>query len=170
MKRFSYLVLLMIFSLPSNATLPEGLQLVGQSTMKVLWFDIYDARLSTESGRYSGFDDEALLLSLKYKRDISVKDLLDETDNQWQHQKVAKKQRELWLSELASIWPDIRKDDELSFYVNQEQQSFFYFNGELLGKIEFNTQQVEFNRAFLNIWLAENSKFPDLSRRLRGDK
>ncbi len=144
-------------------TLPDNLQLVGQAELKVLWFSIYKARLESPEGRYEpGINP--LMLTLEYQRDISKQQLLEETESQWQQAGINKKDQKEWLRLLNDIWPDISKHDSLSFYQDKEGFGHFYFNKAYIGSIN----DGGFSQAFLNIWLSENSDFPQLTKQLTG--
>lgn len=147
--------------------LPENMKLIGQAELKVLWFSVYNAQLESPDGVFT-FDSTnksaPLLLTLDYQRDISQQRLLDETQEQWQRAGVDPNDQQRWLASLADLWPDIRSQDSLSFYQDADGYGHFYYNRRYLGTIK----DERFSRAFLNIWLAENSAFPRFSQQLTG--
>jgi hypothetical protein len=143
---------------------PGNMTTVGEATLKVFWFEIYDARLDSLTGQYSQAD-QPMSLELTYKRDISRKDLLDETAKQWRRQGLSADQFTPWLALLTDIWPDIRKQDSLMFYQDDQSNGHFYLNDRFIGSVN----EPGFSQAFLAIWLSENSAFPELSRSLRGE-
>jgi hypothetical protein len=142
--------------------LPDNMQIVGQAELKVLWFKVYSARLESLAGRYDSAISP-LVLHLDYQRDISRQQLLDETASQWQRAKVNLADQARWLASLAQIWPNIRQHDSLSFY-QASDGGHFYHNQRYIGAIN----DVRFSQAFLAIWLADNSDFPQLTRALTG--
>ncbi|MDO6563334.1 hypothetical protein Q4488_08050 [Amphritea sp. 1_MG-2023] len=143
--------------------LPENMKMVGQAELKVLWFRVYSARLENTDGRYVSMA-MPLLLHLHYHRDISRQQLLDETQSQWQRAAIDPQQQSQWLSSLAQLWPDIRQHDSLSFYQDSQGDGHFYHNRRYIGSIH----ERRFSQAFLAIWLADNSDFPQLTRALTG--
>ncbi len=149
---------------------PQHLQKVGEAQLQWLWWPVYDARLFSASGKFQALHGP-LLLQLHYHRDISRTDLLETTAELLQsgaEQAAAETETAAvpeWMQQLAAIWPDVRADDQLSFFLSDEGQGHFYFNGQWLGAID----DPRFGPAFLNIWLADSSLYPELSRRLRGD-
>lgn len=143
---------------------PDNLKTVGEASLRVLWFNIYDARLASASGRYSE-TDPALWLELIYQRDFSREELLSETRKQWARQGLSATQYQPWLAQLQQIWPDIRQQDSLAFYQDDVAHGHFYFNDRYIGSVT----DAGFSQAFLAIWLAEDSAFPGVSRALRGE-
>ncbi|WP_299203866.1 chalcone isomerase family protein [uncultured Amphritea sp.] len=154
--------------------LPENMKVIGQAELKVLWFSVYNARLESDDGMFDATFNSSLssasdsikplLLTLNYQRDISQQRLLDETQEQWQRAQVNADDQKRWLASLADLWPDIRNQDSLSFYQDADGHGHFYCNGVYLGAIK----DKHFSRAFLNIWLADNSAFPRFTQQLTG--
>ncbi|WP_428033801.1 chalcone isomerase family protein [Amphritea sp.] len=147
--------------------LPENMKLIGQAELKVLWFSVYNAQLESPDGEFTFTTtnkSSPLLLTLDYQRDISQQRLLDETQEQWQRAGVEPNDQQRWLALLAGLWPDIHSQDSLSFYQDGDGYGHFYYNRRFLGTIK----DKHFSRAFLNIWLAENSAFPRFSQQLTG--
>ncbi len=145
------------------AALPTDLSRVGQAKLEVLWFDIYKAYLYCRDGAYR--TDSPCLLKVNYLRNISADDLLEETDKQWQG-KVEPEQKQTWLKQLETMWPDIQKGDSLSFYRDEIGVGHFYFNNKHIGSIESDV----FSQRFLDIWLADSSDYPELAKKLRGER
>lgn len=143
--------------------LPQEMKLIGEAELKVLWFRVYNARLESPQGAFVSAS-MPLLLTLEYQRDISKQDLLEETRKQWQRAGIEPDDQAVWLASLTELWPDIRRHDSLGFYQDADGDGHFYYNQRYLGSIRNN----RFSRAFLNIWLSENSDFPQFTRQLTG--
>lgn len=141
---------------------PAGLEQVGQARLSLLWIDLYDARLFTEDGEYER-DEKPLLLELIYHREISATELLDETVSQLK-ERVESSRLSDGAAHLEALLPDVKQGDSLAFYLSAEGRGLFYFNGQFIGEMG----DPVFNRAFLDIWLAPDSEFPGLTRRLTG--
>ncbi len=140
----------------------DSLQLSGEARLRVLFWNVYDARLFTADGSYSE-NDYPIALQLSYLRDIDKDDLVDETMNQWRQQGIDAHPRiDEWLFELAALWKDVRKNDAITLVVDSEGRSNFYFNDELLGQIP----DPEFGKNFAAIWLSENTTSPRVRERL----
>ncbi|GGB91780.1 hypothetical protein GCM10011352_17300 [Marinobacterium zhoushanense] len=141
-------------------------QLVGEARLRVLLWEIYDVKLYTADGRYHGIT-VPLLLKLDYLRAIERDDLIDATRNELQQVApgLPTQQTERQLQSLTRFWPsEIRPGDSLSFELTASGGTF-HFNEQPIGQID----DSQFAKAFLAIWLAENSSFPHLSRQLKGE-
>lgn len=139
------------------------LKMVGQSRLKVLFWNVYDSSLYTADGTYQ----EAhypIALRITYLRDIDAEDLLKQTQKEWQHQNISHPQIASWLNELAALWPDLKKGDELIFRVDKNLTNQFYYNQQPVGGIE----HPQFSSLFLEIWLSPNSRYPKSRANLVG--
>lgn len=58
------------------------------------------------------------------------------TREQWQKLGFSKTDIERWLSVLASIWPDVKQGDYLSFMVIDGKTSQFFYNQQPLNMID----------------------------------
>ncbi|WP_370978557.1 hypothetical protein [Agaribacterium sp. ZY112] len=152
--------------------LPKDWAQVGEGSLKVLWFHIFDAKLYTKSGDYLALLEpkmdtaytQTLVLQLTYQRGISKDRLLSETRKQLKSFSESG-QIDVWISELAEIWPDIDTNDQLSIWVTEDSISHFYHSGDYIGSVE----DKRFGPAFVSIWLSEQSSYPDLASELRGE-
>lgn len=142
----------------------QQLRPVGQGEMNWLWFKLYDATLYSASGHYQpGHYPQALTLT--YARSIERKDLLSATAAEWQRLGLGTDvERQRWLGQLAGLWPDVQAGDQLTFYVDKGGAGHFWWQEKPLGTLA----DPQFSAAFLAIWLADNSRDPALTRRLRG--
>jgi hypothetical protein len=157
---FCLLLLISVEVLGQN--LPQNWQRIGEADLSILWFDVYNAELLSADGRYLG-SKTPLILKLNYRRNISQRDLLDET--QKQIEKFARTaQTDRWLAKLSQIWPSIKKGDQLAFWVDQKNIGHFFYNTNWIGSLE----DPAFSSAFIQIWLSDNSSYPDLAKKLRG--
>ncbi|MDO7643226.1 MAG: hypothetical protein MUQ62_00765, partial [Reinekea forsetii] len=122
--------------------------LVGSSSLKVWLWDVYDVELKTTDGAYQR-GIYPLQLEVTYKRAFSKKDLLSETQKQWQRFDLDAQQEQRWLQELNVFWPDISKQDRLRFQICADQTSRFFYNDRAIGRIE----DPMFGDYFSLIWL-----------------
>ncbi|AMO58084.1 chalcone isomerase family protein [Endozoicomonas montiporae] len=137
---------------------------VGQGRLTWGFWTIYDSELRTPAGDFvSG--QKPLALVITYRRDIDRDDLLEATDDQWQHLGIPASRRTLWLEQLSSIWPDVRKGDQLVFVFSDRGGQFFQAD-QVLGA----TIEQEFAQAFIDIWLSPDTAYPKLRRRLMGQQ
>lgn len=141
---------------------PNDYKPVGTAKLRVLWFDIYNAELSSPDGQFSHISGP-LMLKLTYLRDIKKRKLLEETANQLRE--FESPVLGVWLAQLNRIWPEINRGDRLSFFLDPDGFGHFYFNDHYVGSIN----DTRFGKAFISIWVGHNSDYPDLARKLRGE-
>ncbi len=140
----------------------NDLQLAGEARLKVLFWNVYDARLYTADGRYRE-RSYPIALQLDYLRDIESADLVDETLRQWQQQGLDENPKiGDWLGQLGELWPDVTEDDAITLVVDAGGASRFYFNDTLLGGID----DPEFADYFAAIWLSDNTTSPRVREQL----
>ena len=160
--KFWALVLGLALSSNAVAVPWDSLQLTGEARLKVLFWNVYDARLYTAEGRYR---ERAwpIALQLDYLRDIESSDLVEETFRQWQEQGLDGHPRiDQWLARLGKLWPDVTAEDAITLVVDARGQSSFYFNDVLLGGID----DPDFADYFAAIWLSENTTSPRVREKL----
>lgn len=138
----------------------SGWQSVGQAQLRWGFWVIYDSELRTPDGTYHGIESDMALL-IRYRINIDKEDLLDATDEQWQHLSIARPNRQQWLRQLAMIWPDVKKGDRLVFVLT-ERGGAFYLGERLLGKV----RSQEMATAFISIWLAPETAYPKIRTKL----
>ena len=151
------------FSVSVMASPLSELHKSGSGEMRYLWWNLYQAELYLTQLPYQK-NQWPQALKLTYQRDIDKDDLIEATAYQWQHIKLNDPQQEAWLIQLASIWPELKKGDELILLIKEDGLSYFYFNQQLVGTIT----QADFGPAFLAIWLDENTSEPKLRQKLLG--
>ncbi len=139
--------------------------LLGKAKFSVLFWDIYESALLTTDG-HKPFGDtcQQSLFEIEYLRDISKKDLLDNTVSQWQHLSFKESEYAVFLPLLERIWLDINAGDRLSM-LTQENKTLFYLNRKFIGEIDSAT----FAKTFLSIWIDKGTSEPKLRLKLLGD-
>ena len=163
MLRLSCLILTLLLAAASSANVTAELNEVGNATLKVMFWTIYDSYLFSKDGVYRGVEPE-LALRIDYRRNIKKDDLIDRTRKEWRKQGVYVDSSETWLQQLDTFWPDIKRGDQIVLRVNAELASEFFFNGELIGSVV----DPMFTQCFLSIWLSEKSSYPHLRNQLVG--
>lgn len=140
-------------------------QILGKAKFSFLFWDVYESQLLTSDGQqpFSNLCQYSLF-EINYLRDISQIELIDNTVEQWQHLALSESTYSAFLPLLKNIWPDIKTGDQLAM-LNQADTTFFYLNQQKIGEIVDAT----FAKAFLNIWLDENTSEPKLRKKLLGD-
>ena len=152
---------LLLLSMNSMAT---EFKQVGESRFEYYFWDVYDAKLATESGQYQ-FGQHPSKLSLTYLRDFAAKDIVKATNEQWQHlgktDLIGK-----YDKTLLALWPDIKEGETLSFLTNKQGIGTFYHNDTKLGGID----DSEFADNFLAIWLSPQTSEPKMRKQLIGEQ
>ncbi|TCS37127.1 chalcone isomerase family protein [Reinekea marinisedimentorum] len=165
---FSKLLLLAAVVLAGNALAykPANLQLVGEATLKIMFWNVYQSRLYTPSGRFEGYNQPhagEYMLEITYLQNIKSSDLVEQTYKQWQHLGVPQADVEPFMEELLNYWPDVSEGDTLSMHV-ANGRTHFYFNGVLTGEIA----EPEFGPMFVSIWLSPETSQPKMRKKLLG--
>ncbi|MDN3609679.1 chalcone isomerase family protein [Vibrio ostreicida] len=144
---------------------------VGNAQLSVLFFDVYRSQLLTPSGRYQQGEDitpHPLALSINYQRDISQRQLIKATQEQWE--KLGYLETAEWVAQLESIFPDIERGHNLTYVTDGVVGRFFHSSdqgdkNQLIGVVN----DPHLNDAFLAIWLSPDSDYPRLRRQLIGE-
>lgn len=152
-----------VLALPATATTDKW-QGVGEGVMRYLFWDIYHAELATNTGDYRQ-GQHPMRLSLTYLRDIEGDEITKATFDQWRKLDRPEYVR-TYKALLKGLWPDVRSGDTLSFVTDANGQGTFYFNGELLQRVD----DPAFSEAFTAIWLSPKTTEPALRAQLLGGR
>ena len=135
--------------------------LVGQANFQFIFWNMYDAKLISETGKYPS---NKFALILKYNREFTKKSVVDETINQ------LKKQKNYNIKELDDVkvllnkaFRDIKKNNKFIGIKNNNQAIFYFQNEKVL-----ETKNIEFINLFFNIWLRKDSQNPKFTNELLG--
>jgi hypothetical protein len=139
---------------------PE-LSLLGSSTLHWFGIHVYDIALYTEATPYA--TNTTALLSLRYAISIKHKRLQETTLQEWKRlNKGTPEQRDNWIKQLDTIWPDIKSGQSLSAFRQQDGPTVFYFGDRLLGEVT----DAAFGPAFFAIWLDKGCRYPNVRKEL----
>ena len=136
---------------------------VGEVNYTHLFWDLYNAKLLTETG---DFDENKFALVLKYNTKISKKSVVKETLNQLKKQKKYTKEE---LDELTTLLSNTFKDIKVGdtfIGIKENNTAYFYFKDEKV----LETKDLEFINLFFDIWLREDSQNPAFTKKLLGQK
>ena len=136
-------------------------KLVGEVNYSHLFWDLYDAKLFSETG---DFEENKFALVLKYNTKISRKSVVKETINQLKKQKEYTEEE---LDELRTLLKNTFKDikvDDTFIGIRENNTAYFYFKHEKV----LETKDLEFINLFFNIWLREDSPNPAFTKKLLG--
>ena len=163
----------MLFGSATSAKASQGFiddyiaspQVIGESRLKVLFWNIYDAKLYAPEGEFS--NQGAYALSLTYLRDFEGESIASRSIDEMRDQgfKDEVKLAE-WFELMKSIFPDVKENQNITGVRSQDGQSHFYMDGEKLGTIN----DVEFSNMFFGIWLNEETSQPKMRNQLLGMK
>ena len=140
--------------------LTNGWPMVGETRLKVMFWELYDARLFTPSGTWCG--GPPYQLSLTYLRQGRTEQLVKRVADAWRRQGLDHPNRADWLAQLNSIWPDVLVGDNLVFILTATGKSGFWLNEEFLGGVD----DLDFGLMFGDIWLAPDTLGPKNRARL----
>lgn len=163
--RFLKIICLCLTLLPGLSLAETSWNAVGSSDMRWTVFKLYNITLLTDDGQYRP-QEFPQALEIRYYRDIDKDDLVAATDDQWKGLGIPAEQRNAWLPELKTLWPDISKNDKLRFEVDASGSNRFYYNGKPIGSVAGS----DFSQAFLAIWLSPDTSRPDLREKLIGGR
>ncbi len=164
LKPYSVALLLSLAGAGFNAAAVPELATVGEGSYRYLFWQLYDARLATKSGDFTGYQQSApVLLELTYKRDISKQQFIDATVDEWQKLGHSSgEQQQQWAVQLQNLWQDVKKGDRLAALLLDDGKVQFYFNGVATGTLA----DIAFGKAFFDIWLHPDTSAPKLRRQL----
>jgi hypothetical protein len=139
---------------------------VGKGRLTWLGLGIYEAGLWTPDGRFDDFrPGQPVALSLAYERRFSRDQLIEITTGEWSRLGLTTpEQREAWAAELARLWRDVRRGDNMTAVVLPGGETRFYDARGLMGSIG----DPAFGPAYLRIWLDQRSAVADLRVALLG--
>lgn len=159
MKQLFIIVFTLSFSQSLSAIPTQGLKSVGTGTMSWLFWDLYQITLYSSDGHYQN-QEYPQALSIQYLKDIDKADLITATKEQWGHLNINWQPQ--WLEHIERLWPNIKKNDNLTLLILENGNSQFYYNQAKLGNIDDHN----FSKAFIAIWLSPNTSEPELREQL----
>lgn len=135
--------------------------LVGKANFQFLFWNMYDAKLVSENGKYPS---NKFALILKYNREFKKDSVVDETINQ------LKKQKTFNTDEIGKVklllnkaFRDIKKNNTF-IGIRNDNEAIFYFENEKV----LETKNIEFIKLFFDIWLRKDSQNPKFTNKLLG--
>lgn len=141
----------------------EGMRTVGEARMRVLFWDVYDARLLAPQGSYR--DDQPFALALTYLRTLDGEKIAARSIEEMRRQGVSDEAAlARWYARLAQIIPDVAERDEIVGLAAADGSTRFFLDGELIGRVD----EPGFTQAFFSIWLGEATSEPRLREQLLG--
>lgn len=142
-------------------------RLHGEGTLRFLGLRIYDIRLWTPAPALNADNWAAspLALEIEYARSLDGLKIADRSLEEMQRSgPVAPELAQRWLTEMSTIFPDVKAGDRISGVQQPGIGARFFYNGKLRGEV----RDAEFARRFFGIWLGKASSEPTLREALIG--
>jgi hypothetical protein len=139
-------------------------KLIGEGTLKVLMWEVYDLRLYTDGTAFTWQDK--FMLEFDYSRELKKESVIDASLKEFKLQpNVSDKNIGAWEAYLEQVIQPVQKGEKATVQWVPEGQIIFQYEGSKPTTIE----NEKFARAFLNIWLGEKTSRPKLRSQLLGD-
>ena len=151
--------------LRATTTIPglESPTEIGAATLNFFGFTIYRGRLFTENGRDFA-PGEPVALEIVYNRTFSAEQMLGTTRDELDRVEPGRPGQDALVDNLSECFRDVSRGDQFLAASDTPDRLRMWLNGNLTCEVEGD----EIGKRFLAIWLSDNSRFPRLSRQLRG--
>ena len=137
--------------------------LIGEGTLKVLMWEVYDLRLFTNGTPFSW--QKKFMLEFDYSRELKKESVIDASLKEFKLQpNVTDQDIQAWQMFLEQVIQSVQKGTKATVQWVPEGQLIFHYQGSPPTPIEND----DFARAFLNIWLGEKTSRPKLRHQLLG--
>ena len=157
--------LLLILIFVGNSTVASEMKLIGQGTLKVLFFEVYDVRLLADSKAFSW--KNKFQLEFEYKREVNKQSVIESSVKEMRRQSnVLDKDINIWQEHLEQSIHPVQEGSQATVSWNPSGQITFHYQSSEPTTIE----DENFARAFLNIWLGEETSQPKLRSQLLGQR
>ena len=136
-------------------------KLIGEGTLKVLMWEVYDLRLYTDGTAFSWQDK--FMLEFNYSRELKKESVIDASLKEFKLQlNVTDKDIKAWEVFLEQVIQPVQKGTKANVFWAPEGKIIFHYEGSQPLTIE----NEDFARAFLNIWLGDKTSRPKLRSQL----
>ena len=157
--------LLLILFILGNCAVASEMKLIGQGTLKVLFFEVYDIRLLADSKPFSW--KNKFQLEFEYKREVKKETVIESSIKEMRRQSsFLDKDINKWQEYLEISIKPVQEGSQATVSWNPSGQITFHYQSSEPTTIE----DENFARAFLNIWLGEETSQPKLRNQLLGDQ
>ena len=156
-KLFALIILVSSISWTSQAQQEDfqSPKLIGEGTLKVLMWEVYDLRLLTDGTSFSW--NNKFMLEFDYSRELKKESVIDASLKEFKLQpNVTDKDIKAWEEYLEQVIQPVQKGTKASVMWVPEGQIVFNYEDSLPSTIE----NEDFARAFLNICLLYTSPSP----------
>ena len=157
--------LLLILFILGNCAVASEMKLIGQGTLKVLFFEVYDIRLLADSKPFSW--KNKFQLEFEYKREVKKETVIESSIKEMRRKSsFLDKDINKWQEYLEISIKPVQEGSQATVSWNPNGQITFHYQSSEPTTIE----DENFARAFLNIWLGEETSQPKLRNQLLGDQ
>jgi hypothetical protein len=164
-------LMLALLTLPSYPALsswrtqvPDAQQ-IGQGELSLFGFRVYSARLLSQSRPFNM--EQPFALQLTYHRSISRDDLVEvslEEISRLSPGAISAQQLSQWQTEMQQAFVDVEPGMQITGVFVPERGCLFYVGEQLQHSID----DPAFAKAFFSIWLAPDTREPELREQLLG--
>ena len=140
-------------------------QLIGEGRLKILFWNVYDAALYSNTGTYD--NDEPFALELTYLRAVKGKKIVDTTMDEISRlatTDISAERLQKWRQQLNSTIPDMKAGMTITGVRTSEGSTEIYVENEKIDTID----DPVFTDDFFAIWLSEKTSEPGLRTKLLG--
>jgi hypothetical protein len=146
-----------------SAQYMQNPEMVGEARLKIMFWNIYDAKLAAADGVWK--KDTSFALSLTYLRDFDGEEIasrsVDEMrDIGYEDEVLLAK----WFEQMRSVFPNVKEGENITGVMDENQHTHFYHEGRLVGSID----DISFGQSFFDIWLNEKTSEPKMRKQLLG--
>jgi hypothetical protein len=138
-------------------------KMVGEARLKIMFWNIYDAKLSAGNGLWNA--ETPFALSLTYLRDFDGEEIASRSVDEMRD--IGYKDEVLlakWYEQMREVFPNIKEGENITGVMDENKNTHFYHEGELIGSID----DKSFTQSFFGIWLNEKTSEPKMRKQLLG--
>ena len=156
--------ILPILLLFCHVSVASEMKLIGEGTLTVLFFKVYDIRLLADSKLFSW--ENKFQLEFEYRRNITKERVIDSSLKELKRQKnVTEQNLEEWKTYLEEVIQPLQEGSKATIEWNP--QGTITFQNEGLKSVTIKDES--FARSYLKIWLGEETSQPNLQSQLLGE-
>ena len=157
--------LLIILFFVGNCAVASEMKLIGQGTLNVLFFEVYDVRLLSDFMPFSW--ENKFQLEFEYKSSITKGRIIDSSIKELKRQpNVTEQNLDEWKAYLQEVIQPVQEGSQAS--IQWSPQGTITFQNE--GAKSLTIKDESFARSYINIWLGQETSQPKLRSKLLGEE
>ena len=143
----------------------QSFALIGEGTLKVFVWDLYDLRLFSETNSFSW--KNKFILEFDYKRELKKDKVIEASLKEMQLQKgISEQQINAWKTHLEQGINTVREGTKAAVEWAPDGQITFHYES----KAPVIINDKLFAKSFINIWLGQETSEPELRSVLLGER